>query len=85
MERNMARFYIHLRHGDQIERDTEGEDFADLPAARSEALRCAREILADAIRSAQNDLPLECFIIADVKGRELATISLKEVLPKDLC
>jgi hypothetical protein len=81
----MARFYIHLRNGDHVEPDADGEEFDDLQAARQEALQCAREILADAIRSAKTEVLVESFIIADLEGRELATILLKDALPRSLC
>jgi len=81
----MPRFYIHLRNGDHIEPDSDGVEFDDLQAARQEALQCAREILADAIRAAKTDILVDSFIITDFKGRELATVLLKDALPRSLC
>lgn len=80
----MARFYFHMRRGAQIEQDTDGSEFADLSAARSEAYQSAREIVADAIRSSRTNL-FDCFIIADESGRELETVPLRDTLPKGLC
>jgi hypothetical protein len=79
----MARFYFHVRTGDHFGRDPEGCDLPDLAAARNEALQSAREIPSGAIKQFEPDL-FDCFVIADESGRELATVSLKEALPKDL-
>jgi hypothetical protein len=80
----MARFYFHIREHDHIKPDPEGCDLPDLAAARNEALQSAREILSSAIRGPDPHL-FDCFVIADEAGRELATVSLKEALPKGLC
>ena len=80
----MARFYFHIRRHGYIEPDPEGCDLPNLAAARNEALQSAREILSSAIRGPDPRL-FDCFVIADEAGRELATVSLKEALPKGLC
>jgi hypothetical protein len=80
----MARFYFHMRTGERVDRDTDGAEMPNLEAARAEALQSAREILADAIKAAKSDL-LDCLVIADEEGQELATVSLKDALPKGWC
>lgn len=42
----MTRYYFHLRDGRDILLDDEGVELADLAAARAQALRSARSILA---------------------------------------
>ena len=79
----MARFYFHIRKHDHIEPDPEGCDLPDLAAGRNEALQSAREILSSVIREPDPHL-FDCYVIADEDGRELATVSLKEALPKGL-
>jgi hypothetical protein len=79
----MERFYFHLRMGEEVIADQEGSDCLDISAARREALVAARQILADAIRSGNDDTP-EALVIADSEGRELATVPLAVVLPKRL-
>lgn len=79
----MTRFYFHMRTGDHVEPDTAGTELPSLAAAQVEALQSAREILADAIKAA-ND-PIDEFVITDESGQELATVSLRDALPKDLC
>jgi hypothetical protein len=78
----MARFYFHMRTGDHVEIDTDGTELPGLTAAKDEALHSAREILADAIRASRH--PVDALVIADDSGRELETVSLKDVLPKGL-
>jgi hypothetical protein len=82
-EAEMGRFYFHLRSGDQVIADQEGSELPDVTAARLEALAAARYILADAIRSGNENIP-EAFVIADSEGRELDTVPLAAVLPKSL-
>lgn len=79
----MGRFYFHLRMGEKVITDQEGSDCLDISAARLEALVAARDILADAIRSGNDDAP-EAFVIADSEGRELATVPFAVVLPRRL-
>jgi hypothetical protein len=75
----MPRYFFHLRNQHETI-DEEGCDFADEEAARREGLASARELLADAIRLGRN-FPPEQIVIADASGHEVATISLKDVLP----
>jgi hypothetical protein len=79
----MARFYFHMRTGDHVEADPDGTELPSLAAAEKEALHSAREILADAIKASTD--PIDGFVIADESGRELATVPLKDALPKGLC
>ena len=76
----MGRFYFHLRAGDELTSDDEGMDLPDLSAAKREAMRTARELLVEAIKSGKQTVP-EAFVIADDEGRALDTISLAAVLP----
>lgn len=79
----MGRFYFHIRMSDtdQMISDQEGSDFSDIASARLEALAAARCILADAIRSGNENIP-DAFVIADSQGRELDTVPLSAVLPQ---
>jgi hypothetical protein len=79
----MSRFFFHLRLGDEVIADQDGTDLPDATAARQEALAAARQIIADAIRSGNENIP-EAFVIADSEGRELETVLLAVVLPKRL-
>jgi hypothetical protein len=77
----MSRFYFHLRDGDQLVTDDEGTDLPDLFAARREAVLCARELVAEAIKSGRRRVP-EFLIIADETGRELGIWALADALPE---
>ena len=79
----MPTFYFHLKKGTVVTRDDEGSEFGDIAAAREEALACAREILGDAIRFGLQYVP-DGFIIADSSGRDLITVALSEVLPRQM-
>jgi hypothetical protein len=54
-----------------------------IDAAKEEALRCARELLANAIRGARAKVP-DAVIIADEAGRTLEVIPVAAVLPDRL-
>ena len=79
----MARFYINFRNGDEIAKDDEGQDLPGLEEARAAALVSAREILADNVKGGAKN-PLQAVIITDESGREIMTITAKEVLPDPL-
>ena len=79
----MARYYFHVRTGDTIDPDPDGTDLPDPGTAEKEALAAARELLANAIKRAKDDVP-DCFVVADEQGRHLRTIPLGEVLPQRL-
>jgi hypothetical protein len=79
----MRRFYFHIRIGEQVLVDEEGTHLPDTNAARQEALTAARHILADAIRSGNEDIP-EAFVIADSEGCELEILPFALVLPNRL-
>jgi hypothetical protein len=79
----VRRFYFHLRAGDELLRDDQGQDLLDLSAARHEAELAARELLALAIRAGEEQIP-EAFVIADEHGREIDTVLLAALLPRSL-
>jgi hypothetical protein len=79
----MARFYFHVRTGDELAHDPEGSDLVDLAEARREALAAARELLANAIKAGKEQIP-DAFVIADEAGRPIETVPLAVVLPKAL-
>ena len=47
----MARYYFHIKDGADLIKDQEGTELATPDAARVQALRSARELWADAIKS----------------------------------
>src|SRR3954470_3553215 len=45
----MPRFYLGVLHGREVREDPEGQEFADLEAARAEAVASARYLVAHGI------------------------------------
>jgi len=79
----MGHFYFHIRAGDQLIHDDQGQDLPDVSAARRGAILSARDILATAIRANQADVP-DAIVISDEAGRALDAAPLAEVLPEAL-
>jgi hypothetical protein len=79
----MGLFYFHIRTRGQLLVDQEGTCLPDSGAARQEALMAARHIVADAIRSGNEDIP-EAFVISDSEGGEIETLPFAQVLPSRL-
>jgi hypothetical protein len=48
----MARYFFHIRDGDALICDEEGQELADLEAVHWEAKQSAREIIAERLRGA---------------------------------
>ncbi len=76
----MQRFYFHVRRGDEIAPDTDGEALPDVSAARNEALKVAREMLAEAIK--YDACPPEYIEVADDSGRTVLILAIADLLPK---
>ena len=78
----MPRYFFHVRDGDDFSPDTEGQELADLAAARREAISANREILGDKLLhgGALDDRQIQ---IADESGSVLLTLSTDDVLLKD--
>lgn len=76
----MPKFYIHFRNAGKLAEDDVGQDLASLDEARVAALASAREIVAENIKH-NSAHPLLEVIVADEGGKQLLTISAKDVLP----
>jgi hypothetical protein len=76
----MSTFYIHI-HGRDFEGiDLVGRDFPDNQAACAEALRAARELLAEEVTHGK--MPLEEWIeVEDADHRPVMTLPLSQVTP----
>lgn len=77
----MAKFYIHFRNRDKIDKDDVGVDLPTLAEACELALLSLRELLAENIH-ANSKTPVEAAIITDQSGRELMAIPAQDVLPE---
>ena len=79
----MARFFFHVReNGDDLSRDIEGQELADLEAARLEAINANRELLGERLLHG-GSLDHRQIEIANERGDVLATISADDVLFRD--
>ena len=77
----MGRFYFHIRHGDRLIPDEEGQELPDSSVALREAMLAAREMLAEAIFAGKERVP-DALVIADEVGRVVETVPFIAVLPK---
>ena len=76
-----ARYYFHIKDSAELVKDQEGTELPTPDAARRQALKSARELRANAIRSGKN-LGADAVIIADEYGGTLTFVPMNEVLPK---
>jgi hypothetical protein len=77
----MGRFYFHIMKGDELIPDDEGTELPDVAAATREALKSARELLAEAIKVGKPKVP-DALVIADEAGRTVEVLPLAAVLPE---
>ena len=63
--------------------DEEGIELPSVEAAKHEAVQCARELLANAIRAGQPTVP-SALILADECGDTLEVVSLASLIPEPL-
>ncbi len=75
----MARYHLHLFNDIDII-DEEGRDFPDLPAAEVEAVRSARDVIADHILSGRPVCLHHRMEIADAGGTVLKVIAFQDVV-----
>ena len=75
----MRRFYFDLLDGDQVNKDPEGIDFADLETAIAEARAGARDLVAHGVMQ-NEDVSGQCFI-RDANGDTVATVPFRDTLP----
>ncbi len=78
----MPKFYFHVRDADDVSRDTEGQELADLDAARAEAINANREMLGEHLLhgGSLNHRQIE---IADDSDTVLAVVNANDVLFRD--
>ena len=78
----MPTYFFDLIKGYELVEDDQGDDFADIEAAKLEGLASARELLADA---AKNGIlaTSPVYLIRNAVGDILATIPFKDALKPD--
>jgi hypothetical protein len=77
----MPRYYFHVREGQEISRDTEGQVLPNAEAARAEAINASREMLGEKLLhgGSLNHRQIE---IADETGRVVDVVNANDVLFK---
>lgn len=75
----MPLFFLNLRDGDERIEDRLGSEFASLDAARSEAKRSAREMMAESLRE-NRVLDHQEIDICDANGKLIETVRFRDVL-----
>lgn len=78
----MTRYFFHVRNGDQVSHDLEGQELPDLEAARHEAVSVNREMLGERLLHG-GSMDSRRIEIADSEGEVLATVTADDVLFKD--
>ena len=78
----MPTYFLDLINGDELVEDDQGEDFADIEAAKLEGLASARELLADAAKKGiLATSPV--YLIRNAAGDILAKVPFKDALKPD--
>lgn len=79
----MPRYYFNVRYGPdpkQLAVDQEGDELADLDAARAHALDIARDLIARTRLSFIRDWFICSFEIEDTQARRLLTVPFSDTL-----
>ncbi|AJP72318.1 DUF6894 family protein [Sphingomonas hengshuiensis] len=75
----MAQYFLHVHNGTGFTRDEEGQDFADLTAARIGAIDGIRSILSEEVRSGALDLAGQVEV-TDAAGHIALTLPFEEAV-----
>ena len=78
----MPRYFFHVREGNTLHRDSEGQELADAAAARGEAISTGREILGEKLLHG-GELNSRTIEIADESGRVVDSVNVNDVLFQD--
>ncbi|KQO57631.1 MULTISPECIES: DUF6894 family protein [unclassified Methylobacterium] len=82
----MPRYFFNLRYGAGLGKlavDPEGDELADLDAARQHALQCARELVAGSRSFAVRDWFACSFEVEDANARRVLTVPFSDIVPED--
>ena len=74
----MPRFFFHLRDGDSVD-DPDGMYLPDVRTARLEAIRSARDIMAEDVRRGKLDLSFS-IEVTDEQGEPILAVPFREVI-----
>ena len=77
----MPRFFLHLKQGANLLRDTEGSVLSSAEDARAMGIEAAREICSESIKHGK-DIAADALIITDEAGEYITFLPVTDVLPK---
>jgi hypothetical protein len=75
----MPRYFFHVREQSQVSRDAEGQELADLGAAKREAVSAAREMIGERVLHG-GDIDGRIIEIADEQDHMLDEVHFRDVL-----
>jgi len=75
----MPHFYLHIRNGGGYDEDPEGQELADLDAARLAAIDGVRSVLSEEMRQGRVDLT-GAIEIADGDGNVLLIVHFRDAV-----
>lgn len=75
----MPRYFFHVREGNQLHRDEEGQELANAEAARREAINSTREILSEKLLHG-GSLNHRSIEIADETGHVVDVVGSRDAL-----
>ena len=78
----MPRYFFHFRNQNGLKEDYEGEELADLAAARETAMSSAREIIADDLLGSATAMGGCSFEVCDEAGKLLFAFPFSEAAAK---
>jgi hypothetical protein len=79
----MSRYFFNLRRDGETVSDVEGDEFANVEAARSSAINAVREMAAALIKNGQA-VADEYMDVSDDKGQLVFTVSFHDVVQNHL-
>ena len=78
----MSRYFFHFRNQNGLKEDYEGEELADLAAARETAMSSAREITADGLLAGAAEMSSCSFEVCDEAGKLLFALPFSQAAAK---
>ena len=81
----MARYFFNLRHRSGpagLAEDPDGDELADVPAAREHALTVARDLIARGRNESIRDWMVCSFEITDEQGQPVLTVPFSDTVPE---
>lgn len=76
----MAKYYFHIRNGEEFVEDVEGIFMLDIAAVQEEAVKAAREMVADLVIRGQQ-IDEKRFEVEDEKGDIVLILPFRLAIP----